>query len=371
MGKKFAVVLTDRAYGDRRFAHRHLDLARNVVVNNDARRAFCLCDVRLFFKGVRATSDERDLSRNVKTAVIGGTSCTWDRHVFKLHLRNARGEKFFNEVLFLGNAVGRLGKVNDTFVVKQVRRLHSVDRSNRESALVGRGRTDRRGIGVRGKTEVTVLIRAVVRTVCIRCSNDKADAERTDPVVNARLRFLIGLTAETATRTERHIDDVDFKKYAVFQSGNDPGSTRRIGNVGEGLHNGKLRVRRNTRDDVVVTRNNARHVRAVIVEKREDLGIAVGIVKAERHFFVDIEVGRRQTRLHSFRTEILARKESRQLLFRKPEVRRRKLFKRESGMGVVKSRIKNRNDHSLSVISKSLAVKNTRILHVDLVLYKF
>ena len=190
----FALVLADRADSELCITNSHLDVTRNVVVDDDAGGALRSRNLNLFLKGGRATAYKNDLARNINSRVVGRSSRAGNGYKFVFSLIDSFTEEVGNEFLFLGNAVGCLYVIDDALAVKHIGRLRSVDRCNRKRTLVGRGRADCSVVGVGCKTEVTVLLGAIGGGEAVGSRNNHADSELADAVVNSRDLFLIALT---------------------------------------------------------------------------------------------------------------------------------------------------------------------------------
>ena len=101
LSQHLTVILGDRANGKQRVTYVHLDITRDVVVDDNACRALSLGNVDLFLEGGLAASDKSDLALDVYTGVVSGTSDAGDGNVFNLALGSRAAEQIGNEILFL------------------------------------------------------------------------------------------------------------------------------------------------------------------------------------------------------------------------------------------------------------------------------
>ena len=102
--------------------------------------------------------------------------------------------------------------------------------------------------------------------------------------------FLVAFARKSCGCTDRHVDDVNLQNNAVLESRKDPGGTRRVLDIREDLHDSELCVGSNTGDDVVLTRNNARDVRAVVTVNGENVRVAVSVVESVGDLCADVNV---------------------------------------------------------------------------------
>ena len=268
--KHLAVVLRDRAERNVGITGIHLYLTRNVVVYDDACRAHLLCNVSLFLKGSNATLDHDYLTLYVNAGVVARIAESLKDYELEI-LFFIVSEKLRYELLFLGISVGGFGEVNDLAAEGDVRSLCSLNGCDRHGTEVGGGRAYRRAVGVGCKGVASVLIGAVGRAIAVGGSNHHTDAMLADLVVNAGDDLRVGLSAEAAGGTDRHIDNVNTEVNAILKSGDDPRGARCVLYVGEYLHYSELRVRRNSdKVDILVldmglaSRYDARNVSTVI-----------------------------------------------------------------------------------------------------------
>ena len=369
-GQQLTVVLADGGHGDGGVAHVHLDITRYVIVDDDTRRALLLGHVGLLLEGGGAAGDQRDLAGHVDAGIVSRAACAGDGDELDLHFVHSVGEKIVVEVLLLGDAVGGLQEVDDGLAKEQVRRLGSADGGDRKRTLICRRRTDGSRVGVGGKPQVTVLLGGIGRIVAVGGGGYDGDTGGADTVVHARDGFLIHLAGEAAVGTERHIDDVHADDHAVVQSRQDPGGTCGGLHVREGLHDAELGVGCNTGNGIVLTRDDARHVGTVIRGDGVDIGVPVGVVEAEGHLLVDVDVGSGQIRLHTRSAGVPDKggdlvKGQAQLTAVGGEV-----GQREGGVVVVQTRVQNRHHGAGAVVGEIRAVEDTRGVDVDGVLHQ-
>ena len=128
------------------------------------------------------------------------------------------------------------------------------------------------------------MFTAEARAVTVARRRKNADTAFVELVVNSVYVQFVDFSGKTARRAERHIDAVDFEQNRVFQSKQDVFRLTARTQIGENLHKHKLRIHRNSRDNVVFTADNARNVRAVLGVVRENVDILVRIVVRKRNF---------------------------------------------------------------------------------------
>ena len=118
-------------------AHRHSDIAVDVVVNDTRNRARGFCVTRFFFKGVVATSYKSDFASYVKTRVTRLSAGAGDCNVFVLS-RSAFGyAEFFEEVVFFTrDRIGLFEEDDVRAVADHIFALRSADRRNGEACFV-------------------------------------------------------------------------------------------------------------------------------------------------------------------------------------------------------------------------------------------
>ena len=364
------VVLADGAGGDGGVTDVHADLTRNVVVNDYGSRALCLRDVDLFLKGGRASGHQRDLAGHVDAGVVGRAACTGDEDEFQLQRVNALGKHVLDQLLCLARSVCGVGKVDDLAVVHHVGGLCTLNGGYAKRACIGGGRADGCRVGVGGKTQVTVLFRAIGGVVAVGGRNHQADACLADVIVNARDLLLFGFGREAAGGTDGEVDDVNAQNNAVLQRAQNPGGARlRIG-IREDLHGHQLCIGSNTGDGVVAAGDDTRYVRTVVGLDGVNVRVSVRIVKAVGNLFADVDVGGGQTALDArglglANQRLNVSKGHAQLASIGGEV-----ANRESGVVIVQTRVQNCHDHACAVVSEVGRVENTGLVNVDYVFHQ-
>ena len=365
--QSLAIILRNGADSQLGITDAHLDVTGNVVVNNDTGSTLSFGDHSLFLEGVGTTADKGDLALHIHTGIVSATANTGNDNI--LHLLGLRiAQKVVYEILLNSSATVGLNEVNDGLTVLQVGSLLTVDRRNRHNTLVGRGRTDGTGVGVRSQRQVTVLLRTVSRVVAVGSSNDHANTGFTNLVVNAVHDLFVRLTGKAAGSTQRHIDDINTQNNTVLQSGQNPAADGGIVNIREDLHGNQLCIGRNTGNGIIFTDDNTGNVGTMVVMGRINVRVVISVVITEGDLVIDVHVIHRQAAIH-FASGCLTN-QSGHVLVGQAKLVGGEVGGRESGMVGIKASIQNCNDHAAAVVSSAGAVENAGTVYIDLILHQ-
>ena len=167
----FTIVLADGADGNGGIAHIHLNIAGNIVVDDQCGSALSLGDSCLFFKGGVATGNQYDLIGHVQAGIVSGTACAGDQNIFVIDAVCVSSKEFCNEFLFFRNTVDGFGEVNNGFAVHQIGSGYAADGCDGHGSLISRRRANRAAIGVGGQRQVTILIGTVVGVIAVGSCN--------------------------------------------------------------------------------------------------------------------------------------------------------------------------------------------------------
>ena len=358
-----AVILADGADCQLGIAHIHLDLTGHIIINNNTGCAHALGDHCFFFEGIVTTADQGDLAGHIQSGIVSGTANAGNSNISK-GLGAFTAQQCLNKLVFLAGLVGGLVKVDDGLAIGQVGSLHAVDGCNGQNTGVSTGRTDSTDIGVGGQRQVTVGLGAVSGAVAVGSCNHDADTGGPDLVINAAELLFVHLTGKAAGSTQGHIHHINIQDHAVLQSGQDPSCAGSVHNIGEGLHGDQLCVGGNTGNGVILTDNNTGNVGAVVIMGGVGIGVIVGVVVAERHFLVDVNIVHAELAAGEL-VSLGPVQHCCHILIGHAQMGGGEIVYRESGVVGIQTGIQNRNHHAGAVIAGIAALENTGFVDVN------
>ena len=338
---------------------RHADRTGHVVVNNDADSTVVLGGIDFFLKGADAALDDGNLSFGVNGFVVSVVTDTGNKNIIQFRSLFAVQHQVV-EFDFVAVVPLCLCQVDRLFAVGiKIVRLCTRHGRNRNRRRIGCGRTD--GGGIRVADQVGVAVR---RPLCggrgVGCRHDQVDACLADGIVNFVDSLIVCRAGKTAGRTEGHIDDVHTEQNRVGKTRKDVFLFGTLILVSEHLHDHQLCVDRNAGDHVILSGNDTRNVRTVVVD-RVYVGILVGIVKSIGNFGAVISGLPSSLFVQRGRHEI-----GEQLLHRVCRQGRRAIRQAlERAVRIVQSRIQHGHNNSLSGQSRSGRVVDTRSVSVQ------